>query len=192
MLGIVSESFLDSQLATQLQTLTKSGGISTSTAVFFLMNNALGLSATTPPTAAPPYIAGYPAASGSTPPILCSVRLRHDRTGRAARHLRGGPRNRRTHERSAGQQRDSGVGRDWRRTRRVLPRQLRGGRSARRDSDGHPNEQRLHAYHPQELAFFSWFFNSPTTRLARRGEVNSPRTALSKGRRKNCPPGGTN
>ncbi len=145
MLGVVSQSFIVSQLETQLQTLTRSGVTSSTKVVIFLMNNVV-MSPATPPNTTQAFNFGFHSASGS-PPQFYAVMDYETTTGPwAARDISVS-----AHE--IGELMNDplvtnatplwgGIGREF--AARIMPRQLGGGRSARRNADAYHHEQRLH------------------------------------------------
>lgn len=189
--GIVSESFVASQLTSQLQTLTASGVISTTKAVFFLTSNIV-LSPTTPPTPPTPgncCILGYHSAAGSPPQFYAVMDYDTSEQG-AARDISVA-----AHEIAEFMNDPLG-------TNATPPWGGIGSEPAGACQDNFEVGDPLvavqtaiamsngYTYHPQELAFFSWFFNAPATASLGAGGKFSSNGAFS-GPSKICPPGGT-
>lgn len=187
LMGVVSQAFLNSQIAAQLQALTQSGVISTTKIALFLTSNVVG-SLANPPT--PPGTVtccdwGYHSAVGNPPQFYAffdyktlsapdvnitiasheMAELMMDPLGTNPTPSWGGIRF------VSGCQANLEVGDPF--TAVPAPITVNG-----------------YTYNPQELAFFSWYFNSPTTAsLGAGGKFSSNGTFT--GPSKPCPPGGT-
>jgi hypothetical protein len=189
LLGVVSESFLSSQLATQLQNLTQSGAISTTKVVFFLMSNVV-LSQATPPT--PPgtstcCIAGYHSAIGATPQFYAV--MDYGTTG-------SGVKNTAVAAHEIGEFMNDPLGSNavpaWGGIGQVAAGKCQGNLEVGDPLTGTTLVINMNSYdyYMQELAFFSWYFNSPTTASLGAGAKFSSNGTFG-GPSKVCPPGGT-
>ena len=183
--GVVSRAFLNSQIASLLQTLANSGVISTTKVVLFLANHVVVSSASppTPPGTPTCCYYGYHAASGSPPQIYAFIdyQLGND-VGVAAKQiaeLMNDPLvNNATPAWGA-------VG--------IVP----GCQGILEVGDplvgtGIKKIITLNGfdYHLPEFAYFSWFFNSPSTPSLGAGGIFSSNGSFV-GPSKTCPPGGT-
>ncbi len=196
LLGIVSQPFLSSQLATALQTLTASGVISTTKAVFFLTSNVVGSSASppTPPGTTTCCNWGYHTASGSPPQFFAFMEYNtalpgtdlivasheiaefmNDPLGTNATPAWGGIGS------AKGCQSNLEVGDSL--VVALYPGFQNPASPVPITLNGSP-------YYLQELAFFSWFFNSPTAASLGAGGKFSSNGSFA-GPSKVCPPGGT-
>jgi hypothetical protein len=187
--GIVSESFLIGQLASQLQALTKSGVISTTKAVFFLTSNIV-LSPTTPPTPPTPAnccILGYHTAIGS-PPQFYTV-MDYDTSGNPARDITVP-----SHEIAEfmNDPLNTNATPPWGGIGSVAAGSCQGNFEVGDPVVGIQTAITMngYTYHPQELAFFSWFFNAPATASVGAGGLFSSNGTF-RGPSMDCPPGGT-
>jgi hypothetical protein len=191
LLGVVSDSFVTSELLSQILRLQTAKIISTTQAVFFMMANVV-LSTATPPTlpGTPTCcIGGYHTATGTTPqfwsvmnyntralPVGTDVAIASHEIGEFMNDPLG----------SNGTPLWGDVG------------QVPAGSCQGNFEVGDPLTGTLgtidmnnYSYHLQELAFFSWFFNSASTpSLGAGGKFSSNGTFA--GPSKICPPGGTN
>ena len=198
LLGVVSNTLLENQITSALRTLTASGIVSTTKFVLFLSSNAVGSSAT-PPT--PPLTTtccnwGYHAATGNPPQFFAFAEYNTALFGTDLIVA--------SHEIAEFMNDPLGTN----------PTPAWGGigsvaAGACEDvlEVGDPlvvglypgNQNPLnpvpitlsgYTYSLQELAFFSWYFNAPTTAsLGAAGKFSSNSTLA--GPSKTCPPGGT-
>jgi hypothetical protein len=196
LLGVVSQTLITSQLASALQTLTASGLVSTAKFVLFLTSNVVGSTAT-PPTA--PGTAtcctwGYHTASGSPPQFFAFAEYNtalpgtglvvasheiaefmNDPLGTNAAPAWGGIGS------ASGCQGNLEVGDPL--VDALYPGFVNPASPVPITLNGS-------TYYLQELAFFSWYFNSPATpSLGAGGKFSSHGTFA--GPSKICPPGGT-
>jgi hypothetical protein len=197
LLGVVSQTLLDSQIASALQSLTASGVISTTKFVLFLSTNVVGSSATppTPPGTKTCCDWGYHAASGNPPQFFAFAEYNtalpgtdlivasheiaefmNDPLGTNLTPSWGGIGS------VTGCQRDLEVG-------DPLVVALYPG--FQNPASPVPITVNGYTYSLQELAFFSWYFNSPTTASLGTGGKFSSNGSFG-GPSKVCPPGGTN
>ena len=187
-MGIVSKDFMDVQLnLLPIPLLQAAGTISPTQFAAFLLKNVV-MSSADPPTSTACCIYGYHSAVGS--PVQTYGAMDYDTTGRLGNvHDTSGP----AHE----------IG-EWMNdplVNNATPAwghigQVSGCQSNLEVGDPLSGTNMPvitlsgYSYHVQELAFFSWFFNSKTTpSLGAGGEFSGNGTF--KGPAKACPPGGT-
>jgi len=187
LMGIVSKPFLDLQLQTMLIALQAGGVVSPTKLAVFLLKNVVG-SGATPPTTAKCCIGGYHGAFGS--PAQTYSPMDYDTTGRFGSNHDIGIL---THE--LGEWANDPLGNNatpaWGGVGQVKGCQsnfevgdpLTGTNAPTVTLSGY-------VYHPQELAFFSWFYNNTTTASTGAGGKFSANGTF-KGPSKVCPPGGT-
>jgi len=185
--GIISQPWLDAQLQVFIPVWQAAGLISTTKLAVFLMENVVGSSAT-PPTTSACCIGGYHGAVGS--PVQTYSPMDYDTSGRfGATHDIGIP----THE--IGEWMNDPLGNNptpaWGHIGQTSGCQ---GNFEVGDPLSGTNMPAItmsgYVYHPQELAFFSWFFNNKTTASVGTGGKFSAHGTF-KGPSQPCPPGGT-
>ena len=195
LLGAVSDSFLSTELRHQLQVLTTAKVISTTQVAFFMMTNVT-LSTATPPTlpGTPTCcIGGYHTATGTTPQFWgvfnYNTRAVIDGVATGTDTLIA------SHE--LAEFMNDPLGNNgtplWGGVGQVASGACQGNLEVADPLTGTYGTIVLnnYTYRLQEMAFFSWFFNSPSTpSLGAGGKYSSNGTFA--GPSKICPPGGTN
>jgi hypothetical protein len=191
LMGEVSQSFLNTQIAAQLQALTQSGVISPTKLVLFLTNNVVGSSASppTPPGTSTCCNWGYHTATGNPPQFYIFADYKSAAVPSTARDLNITIVSHEIAEfmndplLSNSTPAWGGIG--------SIPgcsRVLEVGDPL--TAVPAPITMNGLTYNPQELAYFSWFFNSPTAPSLGAGGVFSSNGSLH-GPSQPCPPGGT-
>ena len=192
-IGVVTQTLLNSQITSALQTLTQSGVISPAKFVLFLTEDVVGSSASPP---APPGTSGccnwgYHSAAGSPTQFYAFADYGAQYTGSAgvsgnilvashevAEFMNDPLVNNRTPA-------WGGIG-----SISGCSTVLEVGDPLSHPQNGVPITMNGLTYLPQELAYFSWFFNAPSTPSLGAGGVFSSNGTL-KGPSQPCPPGGT-
>jgi hypothetical protein len=187
LMGVVSQTFLNSQIAALLQSLTQSGVISTTKIVLFLTSNVVGSSASppTPPGTSTCCNWGYHTAIGSPPQVYAFIDYKtlpspdvnitiasHEIAELMMDPLVNNP-----------TPPWGGIG------------SIHGCSNILEAGDPLtalpvPITVNGYTYNPQELAFFNWFFNAPGTPSLGAGGIYSSNGSLQ-GPSKVCLPGGT-
>ncbi len=183
--GVVSRSFLDSQIASLLQTLTNSGVISTTKVVLFLTNH-VEVSSASPPT--PPGTStccyyGYHAASGSPPQIYAFIDYEPGNDVGPAEHQIAELMNDPLVNNATPAWGAVGIVTGCEGHLEVAHPLVGTGIKKIITLNGFD-------YHLPEFAYFSWFFNSPSTASLGAGGIFSSNGSFV-GPSKVCPPGGT-
>ena len=184
-IGVVTNSWLDLQLQLMIPLLQASGVLSPTKLAVFLLNNVVQSTAT-PPNLTNCCILGYHGAVGS--PVQTYSPMNYDTTGRVPPDI-SIP----AHE--LGEWANDPLGNNatpaWGHIGQVSGCQ---GNFEVGDPLTGTNMPAItlsgHAYHAQELAFFSWFYNAHTTPSLGTGGKFSGHGTFS-GPSKVCPPGGT-
>lgn len=190
-LGVVYEGSLNTQLQTALQTLTTSGAVSTTKFVFFLMDNVVQSTVNPPvlPGNKGCCVGGYHTRTGTAPQFWAVAE--YDTTGN---HPGAGDIAIPSHE--VGEFMNDPMGGNqtpaWGGIGQVAAGTCQGNFEV-----GDPLTRTTvaltlngYTYHPQELAFFSWFFNANGTASLGAGGLFSSNGTF-KGPSMACPPGGT-
>lgn len=189
-LGVVYEASLGTQLRALLQSLTQSGAVSTTKVVFFLVNSVAQSTVNPPslPGSSGCCIGGYHTATGS-PPQFWAI-MDYEATGTLSANDIAIS----SHEIAEFMNDPLGNNQTpaWGGIGQVAAGSCQGnlevGDPLTRTN--FPLSLNGYSYHPQELAFFSWFFNAPgTASLGAGGKFSSGGTFG--GPSQACPPGGT-
>ena len=192
LMGEISQTFLNSQIAGLIQTLTQSGVISPTKLVLFLTSDVVGSSASppTPPGTSTCCNWGYHTATGNPPQFYIFADYKSAAVPSGAKdtnitivsheiaEFMNDPLG------NNGTPAWGGIG------------SIHGCSSVLEVGDPltavpAPITMNGLTYNPQELAYFSWFFNSSTTPSLGAGGIFSSNGSLQ-GPSKACPPGGTN
>jgi hypothetical protein len=189
LLGVVNQSTFSNWLATEMRTLTSNGVISPVKVALFLLNNVT-LSAGSPP--APPDAAGccvwgYHSATGRTPQIYSVIT--YTTTG-----CSGCPPSTAVAAHEIAELMNDPLGSNptpaWGAVGDVSGCQSNLEVADPLVGSGFDFTFNGYVYHLPQYAFFSWFFNSPTTPSLGTGGLFASNGAFT-GPAKACPPGGT-